>query len=64
MWLPWDLTKAYLPLPVFLNRLAADRLVLIFGIPSLLVDLAIKVRSLHVTSASHTSALKNNWRER
>jgi hypothetical protein len=38
MWLPWDLAKAYLPLPVFLNRLAADRLVLIFGIPSLLID--------------------------
>jgi len=32
MWLACDLEKAYLPLPVFLNRLAADRLVLIFGI--------------------------------
>jgi hypothetical protein len=26
------LKKAYFPLPVFLNRLAADRFVLIFGI--------------------------------
>jgi hypothetical protein len=38
MWLPWDLEKVYLPVPVFLNRFAAARFVLIFGIESLLCN--------------------------
>jgi len=32
MWLPWDFEYTIFPEPVFLNRLAAPRLVLIFGI--------------------------------
>jgi len=31
MWLPWDFEYTNFPEPVFLNRLAAPRLVLIFG---------------------------------
>jgi hypothetical protein len=36
MWLAWDFEYLNLPVPVFLNRFAADLLVLIFGICKLL----------------------------
>jgi len=33
MWLAWDFENLNFPVPVFLNRFAAARFVLIFGIP-------------------------------
>ena len=40
IWLECDFENVYLPDPVFLNRLAADRFVLIFGMlnPFLKID--------------------------
>jgi hypothetical protein len=37
IWLAWDFLNLYFPDPVFLNRLAAARVVLILGILHLLV---------------------------
>jgi hypothetical protein len=34
MWLAWDFENVNFPVPVFLNRLAAARFVLIFGMVS------------------------------